>query len=258
MPIPDDSSRDDAAPAPSSIDSGEIETAIAQQEAARSMNKERRRILLLAGVVAAFMAIAHFTPLRVWITNVQEWKAIVRDQGLLASALFVIACAAAVLMGVPRLPLCLAAGLIFGFGEGLLLSLTGTSLGSYGTFLMARAGARKAVVQRASRWPWLQPLIAQPSVLRVFWVRQLMLPGIVLNVLLGVTSVRHRSFFVGTLLGYLPLNVAFTLVGSGLGKDDLAKSLTQLLAALGVVNVGAWLVWRIVNRAREAAPSASQ
>jgi uncharacterized membrane protein YdjX (TVP38/TMEM64 family) len=85
-------------------------------------------------------------------------------------------------------------------------------------------------------------------VLRIFWARQLMLPGVLINVLLGVTPVSHRAFWFGTLLGYLPLNVAFTLVGSGLGKGSLAQSLTQLLGALGAVHLLGWLLWRLVRR----------
>ena len=83
----------------------------------------------------------------------------------------------------------------------------------------------------------------------MFWVRQLMLPGLVLNVLLGVTGVRHRAFLFGTLLGYLPLNIAFSLVGSGLGKDNLELTFKQLMAALALINIVGWLVWRRVKRA---------
>jgi hypothetical protein len=79
-------------------------------------------------------------------------------------------------------------------------------------------GARRK--SRAEKWPWLKKLLKKPSIMRVFWVRQLMVPGLVLNVLLGMTPVRHSRFLLGTALGYLPLNVAFSLVGSGLGKGQ--------------------------------------
>lgn len=72
---------------------------------------------------------------------------------------------------------------------------------------------------RVERWPWLRPLLAAPSLMRVILIRQLMVPGVVLNVLFGMTTVRHRIFLIGTLVGYVPLNIAFTLVGSGLGRE---------------------------------------
>ena len=164
--------------------------------------------------------------------------------GWKADGLFCLACAAAVLIGIPRLPLCAAAGLIFGFVEGLSISLLGSTAGSYGAFVMSRQGARGAVLARIKNWPWLTRMLEKPSINRVFWVRQLLVPGIVLNVLLGVTSVNHRVFLIGTLLGYLPLNITFSLVGSGMGKGSLSQTLMQLLAAVGMINIIGWAAWR--------------
>jgi uncharacterized membrane protein YdjX (TVP38/TMEM64 family) len=218
------------------------------QEVTRSMNKERRKVIGLVIGLAVFMAIARFTPLSAWITNVQVWKAYIRDLGHLAHGMFLCACAAAVMIGIPRLPLCAAAGLIFGFTEGLLISLIGSTLGSYGAFLITRKGARRSVQARLDQWPWLLGMMNKPSLGRVFWVRQLMVPGIVLNMMLGVTSIGHRLFLLGTALGYLPLNVTFALVGSGLGKGSFEQTLTQLLGAMGLINIIGWLVWRMKNK----------
>lgn len=223
-------------------------TSEVEQETTRALGKETRQVLMAVLLVAAFMALAHFTGLKGWITNVQTWKEMVRQFGWGAHAIFLAACAGTVMLGVPRLPLCAAAGLIFGFGEGLVLSLVASTLGSYGAFVLSRHGFRRAVESRAEKWPWLKKMLKKPSVLRVFWVRQLMVPGLVLNVLLGMTPVQHTRFLLGTLLGYLPLNVAFSLVGSGLGKGSLATTLTQLLAAMAVINIAAWLVYRVMKK----------
>ncbi|MCB1275539.1 VTT domain-containing protein [Prosthecobacter sp.] len=239
---------DDFAPEPEELDAS---TAVeVEQETSRALGKETRQVLLAVLVVAAFMALAHFTPLRAWITNVQTWKTLVHDFGWGAHAIFMAACAGSVMLGVPRLPLCAAAGLVFGFGEGLVLSLVASTLGSYGAFVLSRHGFRRAAESRAEKWPWLKKLLKKPSVLRVFWVRQLMVPGLVLNVLLGMTPVKHTRFLLGTALGYLPLNVAFSLVGSGLGKGSLATTFTQLLAAMAVINIAAWLVYRVMKKHR--------
>ena len=234
-------------------DSNEGDVAIdVEQETSRALNKEARQVLLAVLLVAGFMALAHFTPLKAWITNVQTWKSLVREFGWGAHAIFLAACAGSVMLGVPRLPLCAAAGLVFGFGEGLGLSLIGSTCGSYGAFVLSRHGFRRAAESRAEKWPWLKKLLRKPSIMRVFWVRQLMVPGLVLNVLLGMTLVKHTSFVIGTMLGYLPLNVAFSLVGSGLGKESITQTLTQLLAAMAVINIAAWLVYRVMKKQREA------
>ena len=223
-----------------------------EQETSRALGKETRQVLMAVLVVAAFMALAHFTPMKAGITNVQTWKGFVREFGWMAHAVFMLVTAGAVMMGVPRLAFCSAAGLIFGFGEGLVLSLVGSTLGSYGAFILSRHGFRRAAEARAEKWPWLKTMLKKPSVMRVFWARQLMVPGIVLNVLIGMTPVRHSRFLLGTSLGYLPLNIAFSLVGSGLGKESITTTMTQLLAAMAVINVAAWLVFRFIKKQRLA------
>jgi uncharacterized membrane protein YdjX (TVP38/TMEM64 family) len=221
--------------------------AVLGEEARKGLGKERRQILVLVLVVAAFMLLAHFTPLRAWLENAQEWKRYVQEFGWMSRVGFLMATALAVMLGVPRMALGGVAGLLFGFTEGLLISLVGSTLGSYGTFLLIRRGFRKSVAIQAEKRPWLAKLLKKPSFLKVFWVRQLVLPGVVLNAVLGVAETRHRTFLGGTLLGYIPLNVAATLVGSGLGKSSLAQSAVQLMAALAVINVVVWLLWRRFN-----------
>ena len=130
-------------------------TSEVEQETSRALGKETRQVLFAVLLVAAFMALVHFTGLKGWITNVQTWKEMVRHFGWGAHAIFMAACAGTVMLGVPRLPLCAAAGLVFGFGEGLVLSLVASTLGSYGAFVLSRHGFRRAVESRAEKWPWL-------------------------------------------------------------------------------------------------------
>lgn len=226
---------------------GAPESALAEATV-QSIRRENRRVGGLVLLAALLLAISHLTPLGAWIADIQQAKDWLRGHGWTGRAVFAAACALGVLSGLPRLPLCAAGGLLFGFAAGLPLSWFGTAVGSYGVFLLARTGARRAVLARASTVPWLGRLLEKPSVLRIFWARQLMLPGVLINVLLGVTPVSHRAFWFGTLLGYLPLNIAFSLVGSGLGKGSLAHSLAQLLGALGAVHLLGWLLWRLVRR----------
>lgn len=219
-----------------------------EQEASASLWQENRRLVVLALCCTGFLLLAHFTPLSAWLADWQRWKRHVDEFGPAAHGMFGLLCALAVMAGVPRLPLCAVAGTIFGFMEGLMVSWLGTALGSYGAFLLARWGARRVAAERLQRWPWLRKLLAAPTLGRVIWVRQLMVPGVVLNFLFGISAARHRVFIAGTLIGYLPLNIALTLVGSGLGKAKLIHSLPQILAALAVAYGVAWLVLRLVRQ----------
>jgi flagellar biogenesis protein FliO len=41
-------------------------------------------------------------------------------------------------------------------------------------------------------------------------------------------------------------------VGSGLGKGSLTHTIAQLLAAMAVINIAAWLVYRVMKKQRVA------
>jgi hypothetical protein len=60
---------------------------------------------MLVLVVAAFMLLAHFTPLRAWLENAQEWKRYVQEFGWMSRVGVLMATALAVMLGVPRLAL---------------------------------------------------------------------------------------------------------------------------------------------------------
>ena len=90
----------------------------------------------------------------------------------------------------------------------------------------------------------LRAVLAQPSIAAIFIARQLPVPGIVPNVLLGLLPTPHHTFLAGTILGYLPSNAIVALAGSSLGKDSLEKAIAQV--SLSMAGLGAFsllLVW---------------
>ncbi|MCB1225156.1 MAG: TVP38/TMEM64 family protein, partial [Verrucomicrobiales bacterium] len=242
----------DPAATPAADDAAPLMEAGMREEAARSVGKERRMIALLVVIVAGVMVLAHFTPLAAWLEDAQQWKQALRQYGVWSHLGFILVSALVVMVGAPRLSVCGAAGVLFGSAQGFIVSLIGSTLGSYLAFLGVRYGFRRDISSALERRPWLERMLRHPSVLTVFWVRQLMLPGIVLNALLGLSSIRHRTFLLGTLLGYMPLNLAASLIGSAIAKDSLEHSLGQLMAALAVINLAAWLVWRKVRGQQSA------
>lgn len=228
----------------------ELTEAELEQKAAKALAAEKKKLLGLAVGVIIFMVIAHYSPLRPWLMNVQSWKTYVREWGWMAHLSFVLASALAVAVGIPRLPLCGMAGLAFGFSKGLLVSWTGTALGAYLAFLLTRLGFSNLKGVHLTRYAGLKKLLEAPRVMGVFWARQLMVPGIVTNVLLGISKVTQKHFIIGTLIGYLPLNISVTLVGSGIGKSSLTESMTQIILSIGLINFAAWLLWRFKKQSQ--------
>ena len=192
----------------------------------------------------------HFTPLSAWLDDVRALKLAVQAYGWWAHAAFAAASIAAIAVGVPRLALCGLAGVLFGFAAGALVALVSGLAGSYSAFLIARWGGRGWAERKlAGASARVRSVLAKPTIAAIFIARQLPVPGIVINVLLGIMPTRHRTFLLGTSLGYLPSTAIVALAGSSLGKESLAKAITQVtlsMAGLGVLSM--LLVWLVGSR----------
>lgn len=206
---------------------------------------ETRRLLILALIVLAVVLALHFSPLKSALEDLRALKLQVASYGWKADVLFMLASIGAIAVGIPRLALCGIAGVLFGFVEGCLLALVSGVLGSYSAFLLARWGGRAFAQRRLSAAsPRLRAVLVKPTIASIFIARQMPVPGIVPNVLLGILPTRHSTFLLGTFLGYLPSNAIVALAGSSLGKDSLEKAIAQVslsMAALGALSL--FLMW---------------
>lgn len=208
----------------------------------------RKRMIILALGVAAAILVVHLTPLKEWVANIQEWKTWIERWGISGPAVFLAGAALLVACGLPRTLVSAAAGMLFGFIEGVSLALIGSVFGSYGTFLFAHWGGRHWAETQIERYPRLKSLTRKPGIAGVFLIRQLPLPGIVPNLFLGVIAVPHRKFLIGTALGYLPSTIIVALIGSGVGKASLTHSLGQISASLLALALFSWLIMYIRRR----------
>lgn len=203
--------------------------------------KETSRLLIGACIVAVLIAVLHFTPLKQWLADAQALKAHIDDYGWKAHAIFIMGSVIGIAVGLPRLVLCGLGGMLFGFVEGLLTSQFASVLGSYSAFLITRMWAPKAWVEaKLANSEKLRAVLVKPSLSSIFVARQLPVPGIVPNVLLGVLPTSHRIFLIGTFIGYLPSTIPVALAGSSMAKDSLTKAIAQVslsMLALGVFSV---------------------
>jgi uncharacterized membrane protein YdjX (TVP38/TMEM64 family) len=214
-------------------------------EAAQSAFTAEKKFLIMAIVVAAVVVSVHLLHLERYVTDVQRWKSALRSLGIWSSLLYGLASAALIAAGVPRLLFGAIAGMLFGFWEGFAVAQGSALLGSYATFVFARWGGRDWGARRIDKIDRLRELLKNPSVFSVFLVRQLPIAGLVPNVMLGITPVRHRVFVIGSFLGYLPSSAMVALIGSGLGKESLRYSLFLISLAMLVLGTGSMIIWRI-------------
>jgi uncharacterized membrane protein YdjX (TVP38/TMEM64 family) len=183
--------------------------------------------LLALGVVAAWHWRGFFDPAA--LTELV-------DHGPAAPLVFLGLHVLASLLFVPRTLLALAAGLIFGMWWGALWAALGSLIGAVAGFLVARylggglaerAGWRgaAALLARAADGGW-----RMVAVLRLVPV----IPHSLTNYALGLTGVRLGTYALGSLLGQLPLTIAYADLGAAGGRALLGAADWLLPSAIGV------------------------
>jgi len=202
------------------------------------------KIILLAVVAAVLLAIVYLSPLREYLNRWREISDSLRGLGMLAPLVLTLSVAVLVAAGFPRLLFCVIAGMALGFWSGLLWAQTGTLLGNYATFLLARRGGHDWAQRYLSRRGRLHDLIRQEGTLGVILARQLPVPGLLVNLACGLLSVRHRHFLLGTLLGQLPEAIPCTLIGAGALQASFARSAGSIGLAVAFA-ILVWLVFRL-------------
>lgn len=203
-----------------------------------------RKLGIIVAIVALCMAVIHLTDLRDILDNTGRLKAFIQSQGVWGPIYFVAGSAGLILVGLPRLLFCVLGGVLFGFVEGLVYSQAATMAGAYGTFIVARWGTREWVERLIHNKSRIYRKMDNPTLLAVFLSRQLPAGGVFISALLGFSTVSHRNFLLGSLLGFLPEAIPAALIGSGVGKPSMLLAFAQFLTAAAVLLVaGTVILW---------------
>lgn len=210
-----------------------------------------RRILAKTALLALVLAmglLVYFTPLKEWLAQGQAIVARLAEFGYWAPLVYALAGALLTIVGVPRFLICSLGGLAFGFAWGLAWSHLATLLGSYATFLFVRWGGREWSLDHFPRLRGLTGQMHQRGVLAVLLIRQLPMAGFYNNLLLGLTPVTHRDFWLGSFFGFLPMGVTASLLGAGLIQADAAQAAQYMaLAAISFGALGLTLKWLLFS-----------
>jgi len=200
-------------------------------------------LIMLVGIAAAF-ALVYFTPARKPLSDIQSVKYSLLSLGWVGPAAWMGIVCALVAAGMPRLLFCPLGGLAFGFWRGLLWTQVATLAGYYALFLFVRWGGRDFVLRH---WPRVGRLKehfhGHSAALLVFAVRQLPISGLIINLLLGLSPIRHRHFLLGTAFGILPEAIPFTLVASGMFKVTGQNTPLYIASAVGILLLVCIALW---------------
>ena len=206
--------------------------------------------LLIAVLGCSFLI--YSMPLKDVLNQSQQVKSWLAETGYAAPAIFTLAAALLTAIGMPRLLLCTLAGVVFGFTWGFVWSHFGTLLGAYGTFIFARWSGREYVQQKFPKIIALSQATQARGWRSVLFMRQLPISGLYNDILLGMSTVSHCDFWIGSALGFLPLGVTATLVGAGAIQADMSHLAQYLgIAAVAFFLLTVSLKWILAQRQRK-------
>ncbi|MBI5397635.1 MAG: TVP38/TMEM64 family protein [Verrucomicrobia bacterium] len=227
------------------------------EDEAQGKRRAIKKAAVLVAVLAALVALTSLPPVRHFISeNMPRLKQFIQDCGPWAPAVFIAAVAAMTGVGIPRLAFHFLGGALFAFWGGLVWSCIGTMIGYACVFFAVRQlGLRELILRKHPLWQKLAAKLRHNTIPAVILFRQMPMPGLVTNTVLGLSPIRRREFFLGTSIGLVPEAVPLTLLGAGLRKEELGHTVIYLFAAV-VLFIAVWIGWGIYTRraaAKEAA-----
>jgi uncharacterized membrane protein YdjX (TVP38/TMEM64 family) len=198
-----------------------------------------RGMVWVALLATVLFGVIYLSPLREQLNRVHELSQQVRSFGWSAPLVFTVSVAILVAVGLPRLFFCVVSGMAFGFWYGLLYAQLGTLLGNYLVFNLARSWARDWTRRYLSGHGRFHKLLQEEGMTGVILMRQLPVPGLLINLSCGFLTISRRDFVIGTVLGQLPEAIPCTLIGAGLLQASFQRSLSLISLGVGA----AVLVW---------------
>jgi uncharacterized membrane protein YdjX (TVP38/TMEM64 family) len=213
----------------------------------RSNKKIRKILLVLAIIIGVAVLVYCIIQGRHYFNRrgIRQMQTVINSYGSWAPIAIILLIVISTM--IPPLPLPIpliemAAGLIFGLGEGFLLVWIGQIIGSIGAFIMTRM-IGKSIFKRLLEnkiFNFYRQYIHKKGPLAIFTVRATMAsPFNVVSFLAGLTDMKLLNFSIATVLGTIPESFLFSFVGSLLQSMKLRIwyifILTVLLSAIGPV-----------------------
>ena len=169
----------------------------------------------------------------------------INNQKIEGFVLFIIIGGLAAAVGLPRQIIAFGGGYAFGLIQGFLLALSAQFLGCLLAFLYARFFARR-LVQRifSQKIVSVERLLCSSPFTSSLLIR--LVPfgsNFLTNVLAGVTSVSTTYFVGGSVVGYIPQTLVFTLLGAGIYVSEYVQIMISVMLFVTSIALGL-IIWR--------------
>jgi len=225
------------------------------------MSKNLKKLIILAviaSVVAAYFLLdihAHLT-----LDNIRasraEFETLLEERFLTVLGIYLLVYLVVVSLSLPgALPLGLLAGAMFGAVTGTILVSFASTIGATMACFLARYLLRDWVKSKFSRFiEAVDRGVQKEGALYLFTMRMIpVIPFFIINLAMGITSMRLRTFFWVSQLGMLPGTFVFVNAGSHLGRiqsteDIFSPGLIISLALIGILPLAAKKIVGILRK----------
>lgn len=147
--------------------------------------------------------------------------------------------------------LTLAAGALFGLAWGTLVVSFASTIGAFLAFLGARFLLRDTVRRRfGPRLKEIDAGLARDGAMYLFTLRLVpLVPFVVINLAMGVTGIRARTFYWVSQLGMLPGTLVYVNAGTRLGELESVRDILSpaLIGSFVLLAVFPWIARGIVR-----------
>ncbi|MBN3561349.1 FAD-dependent oxidoreductase [Aliamphritea spongicola] len=182
-------------------------------------------------------------------TSLQTW---VDDNLLLSGLVFMAVYIAVTALSLPGAAvMTLVAGAVFGLLSGLILVSFASTIGATFSFLIARYLLREPLTNKfQSHIDPINKGIAKDGMFYLFTLRLVpLVPFFVINPVMGLTTMRARTFYWVSQLGMLPGTAVYVNAGTQLGAIEQAGDIVSpgLLLSFCLLGIFPWIAKAIVG-----------
>lgn len=195
------------------------------------------RLVAAVGMLLATVALA----LLAWQWGgLRDVRETVAAAGLWSPVLFVLLQALVTITPLPRTVFTVAAGVLFGAGWGLVLTVFATTVAAVAAYGLVRWLGAPLVARHADRRQVrrLRARLDRSGLLAMVSLRLIpVVPFAVLNYVSGLAQVRLLPFVVGTVVGVLPGTVAIVVLGDAVTSGHVHPALFAVSVAGGLLGL---------------------
>ena len=206
-----------------------------------------RKLMIFVLFSVAFIAIGTYPPLRAHLRP-EELDRTIEGLGWYGPVLLVLLGALSPLLMLPRWPLAVVSGLVYGVFWGTCLANTASLVGAWLQYLLARSTLAHMAARLLSGNRWRRLLESQKDVFLVlFLFRAFPLSNFVAtNLLCGTLRIPARTYLTASALGMIPSTVLYAAWGKlalkPTGGFMFLAFFTLVFIALGTVFARQFLV----------------